>query len=102
MRPELSLPAVWAEDDASAHPGRVELHGQLLRLVGGSREADRSRELELSEIASTRIARTASDRIGGRPTLVLELRHGGSIRIAGFARLGALSELTERLLVATT
>jgi hypothetical protein len=101
MTPELSLPAVWSEDDAPARPGRVELHGKRLRLVGGSREAERSRELELGDIASTRIGRAAADRIGGRPTLVLELRHGGSIRIAGFARLGALSELTERLLTST-
>jgi hypothetical protein len=102
MLPELSLPAVWSEDDAPARPGRVELRGKRLRLVGGSREAEQTRELELSEISSTRVGRTTADRIGGRPTLVLELRRGGSIRIAGFARLGALGELTERLLAATT
>jgi hypothetical protein len=34
----------------------------------------------------------------GRSTLVLELHDAGPIRIAGFARIGALSELAERLL----
>ena len=98
MRPELSLPVIWTEAEAPMRPGRLELDGDVLRLVGGSRGAEESREVTVDEIASTRVGRTTADRLGGRPTLVLELRGGGMIRIAGFARLGALSELAERLL----
>jgi hypothetical protein len=101
MRPELSLPVVWTEAEAPVLPGRLDLDGDVLRLVGGSREAEQSREVTLDEIESTRIGRTTAERLGGRPTLVLELRRGGPIRIAGFARLGALSEIAERLLATT-
>jgi hypothetical protein len=98
MHPELSLPVVWTEDGGAARPGCLELDRNVLRLVGGSRDAEQSRELALDQIASTHVGRTAADRIGGRPTLVLELHDAGPIRIAGFARIGALSELAERLL----
>ena len=98
MRPELSLPVVRTEDGGAVRPGRLELDGSVVRLVGGSRDAQQNRELERGDIASVRLGRTSADRVGGRPTLVLELRDGGSIRIAGFARIGALAELAEQLL----
>jgi hypothetical protein len=97
MRPEVSLPVVWTEDGTTAHPGRLELAGRRVRLLGGSHDAEQMRELELHEIAATRLGRTPQERIGGRLTLVLELRDGGAIRIAGFERPGALRELADRL-----
>src|ERR1700687_5408825 len=92
MRPEVSLPIVWTENGSAARPGRLELAGTRLRLLGGSRDAEETRELELREIAATRLGRTPEERIGGRLTLVVELRGGGSIRIAGFERPGAMRE----------
>jgi hypothetical protein len=89
---------MWTEDGGAARPGRLEMDGNVVRLVGGSRDAEQSRELARGDIVSVRLGRTPADRVGGRPTLVLELRDGGSIRIAGFARIGALSELAEQLL----
>ena len=100
MRPEVSLPVVWTEDDGTANPGRLELSGANLRLIGGSRDAEQVRELELREIVSTRLGRTAQERIGGRLTLVVELRTGGSMRIAGFERPGAILELADHLQIA--
>jgi hypothetical protein len=97
MSPEVSLPVVWTEDGNPAYPGRLELTGRHLRLIGGSRDAEDVRELELREIAATRLGRTAEERIGGRLTLVVELLNGGSIRIAGFERPGAMRELADRL-----
>jgi hypothetical protein len=97
MRPEVSLPVVWTEDGSAAHPGRLELTGQHLSLIGGSRDAEQVRELELREIAATWLGRTAQERIGGRLTLVVELLSGGSIRIAGFERPGAMRELADHL-----
>jgi hypothetical protein len=97
MRPELSLPVVWTDNANAPLPGRLELAGTHLQLVGGSRNEDRSRELKVADIASTRLGRSADERIGGRRTLVLELRDGGTIRIAGFERPGALRELADRL-----
>jgi len=97
MRPELSLPVVWTDNGNAPLPGRLELTGRHLQLVGGSRSEDRSRELKVADIASTRLGRSADERIGGRMTLVLELRDGGTIRIAGFERPGAIRELADRL-----
>lgn len=100
MRPDVSLPVVWTEDGAAPQPGRLELAGLHLRLIGGSRDAERVRELELREIVSTRLGRTEQERIGGRLTLVVEMRGGASMRIAGFERPGAIRELADHLQVA--
>ena len=97
MRPTLSLPVVWTEDGTTLLPGRLELVGTRLHLVGGVRDGERTREIELHDIASTRLGRTSAERIGGRLTLVLELRNAGAIRIAGFERPGALRELADQL-----
>lgn len=96
MRPEVSLPVVWTEDRSAPYAGRLELRGQRLSLIGGSRSAEHVRDLELREIAVTRLGRTPQERIGGRLTLVVELLDGGSIRIAGFEP-GAMRELADRL-----
>lgn len=97
MRPELSLPVIWTDNGNAPLTGRLELAGTRLQLVGGSRDEDRSRGLEVADIASTRLGRSADERIRGRLTLVLELRDGGTIRLAGFERPGALRELADRL-----
>lgn len=97
MGPELSLPVVWSEDGTTLLPGRLELGGGLLRLVGGSHGIERTRELDVREIAATRLGRSADERIGGRLTLVVELHGGGALRIAGFERPGAMRELADRL-----
>lgn len=97
MRPELSLPVVWTEDGTTLLPGRLELAGTTLRLVGGSHGNERTRELEIRDIAATRLGRSADERIGGRLTLVVELRGGGSVRVAGFEQPGAMRDLADRL-----
>lgn len=97
VRDELSLPVVWTEDGVALLPGRLELSGTTLRLVGGSHGSERTREIDFSEIASTRLGRSAGERVGGRLTLVVTLRGGASLRIAGFERPGAMRELADRL-----
>jgi hypothetical protein len=96
----VSLPVVWTDDGAALHPGHLELDGRTLRLSGGTRGAERMHEIDVADIVSTRLARTGAERVGGRMTLVLELRRGGPIRIAGFERPGALRELADHLHVA--
>jgi hypothetical protein len=97
MSPKLSLAVVWTEDGTTLLPGRLELVGTRLHLAGGGRDGERTREIELHAIASTRLGRTAADRVGGRLTLVIELLDGGVVRIAGFERPGALRELADCL-----
>jgi hypothetical protein len=97
MGPEISLPVVWTEDGGAARPGRLELTDARIRLVGGSRDAEHMREVDVAEVASTHLGRSSTERIAGRLTLVIELRSGGSIRVAGFERPGAMRELADRL-----
>ena len=97
MRPDLSLPVVWTEDGTTLLPGRLELEGGRLRLVGGSHGTERTRELDVRDIAATRLGRSPDERIAGRLTLVVELRAGGSLHIAGFEQPGAMRELADRL-----
>jgi hypothetical protein len=97
MRADVSLPVVWTQDGTHVLPGSLELEGTTLRLTGGSREREERRELDLADIASTHLARSVSERVGGRMTLVIELRAGGWIRVAGFEQPGSLIELADRL-----
>jgi len=92
-----SLAVMWSEHGGPARPGRLELDGSTLRLEGGSHGAAHGHELELTEVARVYVGRRPEERIGGRSTLVLELRAGGTLRIAGIERPGALRELTERI-----
>lgn len=98
MVPELSLPVMWSEHDGPARPGRLDLSSSTLRLEGGSRDGAHTCELELTEIARAYIGRTQAERIGGRTTLVLELREGGTLRVTGVERPGAVRELADRIL----
>jgi hypothetical protein len=97
MRPDVSLPVVWTDDGTHLIPGALELSGTTLTLTGGSREREERRELDLADIASTRLARSHGERVAGRMTLVIELRAGGWIRVAGFERPGSVLELADRL-----
>jgi len=93
----LSLAVMWSELDGPARPGRLDLSGTTLRLEGGSRDAAHGRELDVSEIGQAYMGRTESERIGGHSTLVLALRAGGTLRVAGVGHAGGMRELTERI-----
>lgn len=80
-----------------SRPGRLDLAGELLTLSGGSRESPRTHEIGLADLADVRIGRRPSERIGGRTSVVLELRDGRVVSVVGFAPLGSLYELAERL-----
>src|SRR5262249_8687848 len=65
-----------------------------LDFEGACRGRQASRHIAYDTIASSRLGRAPSDRIGGRTTLVLELTDGAVIRIST-PELGALHELEE-------
>lgn len=93
---------LWSEDGGTTRPGRLDVFGDRLLLAGGSRSEPADREIAVDAIRLVRIGRLAGDRLGGRATLVLELRDGDVVRIAGFSPVGALHELAERLLALTS
>ena len=94
---DLSLPVLWAEGGERPLAGRLDLTAKGLHLDGGPQHERRTREIPLAEIAGVRIARAGGDRLHGRQALVVDVRDGTSVSIAGFDRPGTLHELAERL-----
>jgi len=76
--------------------GRILLDSSGLLFEGAGGGRHESRHIDFSAIASSRLGRGPDDRVGGLPTLVLELDDGERIRIAT-PELGALHELGEAL-----
>jgi hypothetical protein len=97
MEPELSIPVIWAENGASPLAGRLDVHADRLHLDGGSRAARRTRDVDYDEIVSARIGRATTDRMNGRPAIVLELARGRRLSFVGFDRPGTLVELLHRV-----
>ena len=97
MQPELSVPVVWVEDGATPKAGRLDVFADHLHLDGGFREARRTRDVPLADVASVHIGRANGERINGRQAIVLALAGGATLALAAFARPGTLLELAHRL-----
>jgi hypothetical protein len=97
MQPELSIPVIWTVDGAAPLAGRLDVYGDRLHLDGGGRDSREQRDVRFDEIASARMGRENEDRIHGRAAMLLQLRDGGTVSLAGFDRPGALSELLHRI-----
>jgi hypothetical protein len=87
--------AVW-QDGGPVMAGRILLDSGALTFEGAGRGRRASRRIPFAAIASSSLGRSAGDRVGGRPALVLELDDGETIRIAA-PEFGALHELAEAL-----
>jgi len=90
---------VWREGEGPLSRGKLELLPESLRLDGVAASAPLSREVSYDQLAEVRVGRAAGERIGGRPSLVLEPRAGGTISIASIAEAGVIGELAERIAV---
>ena len=87
--------AVW-QDGGPPMAGRLLVDGGALDFDGAGRGRRASRHVPYTTIASSRLGRGPTDRVGGRPALVLELADGEVIRIAT-PEVGALYELAEAI-----
>jgi hypothetical protein len=87
----------WEEQPGATGAGKLELRPRSLVLEGLGNGRARTSEISYRDISAVRIARLASDRLGGRPTLILDRRGGSPVRIAGVAQSGIVSELAEHL-----
>jgi hypothetical protein len=92
-----SYAVTWAQPDGSVLSGRLELDTELLRLHGQTGTEPVDHEVLYRDVAGYRMARGTGERLNGRPTLILELSSGGSIRLASVAQYGIVSELASRL-----
>jgi hypothetical protein len=93
----ISYAITWQEPGAEPRSGRLELKPRGLGFEGSNGHGAASAEVAYDELSAVRIGRAPGDRLAGRPTLVLELRAGGAIRIASVAQPGIISELAEHL-----
>ena len=93
----MSYAITWQESEAAPRSGRLELKQRGLGFEGSNGHGSAIAEVGYDELSAARIARTPGDRLAGRPTLVLERRVGGPIKIASVAQPGIISELAEHL-----
>jgi hypothetical protein len=87
----------WEEKPGGTSAGKLELRPRSLVLEGLGNGRPRTSEISYRDIAGVRIARISAERLGGRPTLVIDRRGGSPVRIAGIAQSGIVSELAEHL-----
>jgi hypothetical protein len=91
-----SYGVVWQEESGEPAAGKLEIDPSRLRFEG----KDAARTIELGELAAVRVGREPGDRLDGRPTILLDLTKGGTIRVAALTQAGVLFEITERLAAA--
>ena len=87
----------WEEPDGSPGSGRLELGTDALLLEGRNGGVDVTRAFPYRNMSSLRVARAAHERLQDRPTLIVDLVGGRSLRIAGVAQPGIVWELASRL-----
>ena len=92
MRGMGSYAVVWSEALGPLRSGKLELGREGLELEG-----ENSRSVPYTQIEALHVGRLVPERIGGRPSIVLELVTGEALRIGSIGGLGTLHELAERL-----
>jgi hypothetical protein len=95
----MSYAIVWQEEDGTVYTGKLELNGEALQLDGLSRVGEHHlRTLRYADVAGIHTGR-GQERIGGRPTLVLDQAAKPPVRIGSVGGSGLLSEVAEQLIV---
>jgi hypothetical protein len=89
-----SYAVLWSEASGPVRAGKLELDSDGLCFEGAA-----ARRVGYDEITGVRMGRTLSERIQGRPSILVELGSGSHMRIGSLAGPGTLHELADRLLV---
>lgn len=87
----------WQCGVGETRAGRLELRPQGMIFEGSNGQGPPVTEVPYDDVSTIRVARLSADRLGGRPTLVLERHATSPIRIASVAQTGIVAELAERL-----
>ena len=87
----------WQQGDDATRSARLELVLGGLAFEGTGANGVAEETIQFADLLDVRVGRSASDRISGRHTLVLERRTGQPIRIASIVHPGVVSELAEHL-----
>jgi hypothetical protein len=84
---------VWREGDLPVVAGKLELLAHSLRLEG----RDGSSDIPYERLAGVHVGRAASERLDGRPSVVLEREGGEVVTISTVAQSNLVGEIAERL-----
>ena len=88
-----SYGVVWREGSGPLAAGKLELLAHGLRLDG----LESSYEIAYEDLVAVRVGRTTSERVDGRPSVVLVRVHGDPVTIATVAQPSLVGEIAERL-----
>ena len=89
----------WEEPDGSQRSGGLELGPDLMQLEGQKGGLPVKHAFRYRDIVGYRMARGTGERLHGRPTLIVDLATGDSVKVASVAQSGIVSELASRLSV---
>jgi hypothetical protein len=98
---QVTYAVTWEGPEGTRRSGRLELGADALHLGGSNGDGTASKALPYSDVSRFRLARSSGERLQGRPTLLLELRGGEMLKIAGVSQPGIVAELSDRLAVLT-
>jgi hypothetical protein len=92
-----SYGVVWREGALPLASGKLELRVDALHLDGMAGGRPVSRDVAYDSLVTVRVGRSATERISGRRSLLLERRSGSQIAIASVSQPGVVAEIAERL-----
>ena len=84
---------VWRDGGSPLAAGKLEFLSRGVRLDG----RDRSQDISYQELSGVHVGRTATERINGRPSIVLERIGHLPVTIATVAQSSLVGEIAERL-----
>ena len=97
---QASYAVTWQDGVGPIRHGKLELRPGALVLEGSNCSGPPQKQaIPYDNVTSAQLTRVSSERLGGRPTLVVARRGATSLRIAGVAQPGIISELAESLTV---
>lgn len=96
----MSYAVLWSANRESIHAGRLALLPSSLLLEGSTRGDAFRCEIGYEEIVGVGIGRGRSERIRGRPVMVIKKVGGELLRVATLGGVGLLGELAEQVDVA--
>lgn len=92
-----SYAVTWQQGAGPVGHGKLELRADALVLEGSDCYGPQRRDIAYYDVTSAQVARTSTERLAGRQTLVVDHGTAGALRIAGVAQPGIISELAENL-----
>jgi len=92
-----SYAALWSEPWTEIEAGKLELEPSGLRFEGSRGRKSAIRHVGYGEIERVRIGHSITERLRGRPSLVLDLAVGGPVRVGIVGAPGVRAELADEL-----